>query len=65
MEEHSVQILFQIFVMFGAAKLFQVVGERARIPAVISEIVALSPRDFPWARCKPSDSFSGRRSLRG
>ncbi len=40
MEEHSVQILFQIFVMFAAAKLLQVVGERVRIPAVISEIVA-------------------------
>ena len=40
MESHSVQILFQIFVMFTVAKVFGVVGERAKIPAVISEITA-------------------------
>ncbi|MGH9787949.1 MAG: cation:proton antiporter, partial [Candidatus Acidiferrales bacterium] len=40
MESHSVQILFQIFVMFTVAKLFGVVGERLKIPAVISEITA-------------------------
>lgn len=40
MESHSVQILTQIFLMFTAAKLLAVVGERVKIPAVISEIVA-------------------------
>ena len=39
-EEHSVQILFQIFVIFTAAKLLGIVGERFGVPAVISEIVA-------------------------
>ena len=40
MESHSVQILTQIFLMFTSAKLLAVVGERVKIPAVISEIVA-------------------------
>ncbi|MFQ5694698.1 MAG: cation:proton antiporter [Terriglobia bacterium] len=40
MEDHLVQILFQIFVLFTAAKLFAVVGERYKVPAVIAEIVA-------------------------
>jgi len=39
-ESHSVQILTQIFLMFTSAKLLAVVGERVKIPAVISEIVA-------------------------
>ena len=39
-EEHSTQILFQIFVIFTAAKLMGIVGERFGVPAVISEIVA-------------------------
>ncbi|MBI4467244.1 MAG: cation:proton antiporter [Acidobacteria bacterium] len=40
MEAHSVQILVQIFVMFAAAKVLGVVGERYKVPSVISEIVA-------------------------
>ena len=40
MEVHPGQILVQIFVMFTAAKLLAVIGERYKIPAVISEIVA-------------------------
>ncbi|HXE75752.1 MAG TPA: cation:proton antiporter [Candidatus Xenobia bacterium] len=40
MAEHTVHVLFQIFAMFAAAKLLQVVGERVGVPAVISEIVA-------------------------
>ena len=40
MEDHSVQILFQIFVMFTAAKVLAVAGARVQIPPVISEIVA-------------------------
>lgn len=36
----SAQILFQIFVIFTAAKVLGVVGERYGIPAVISEIFA-------------------------
>ena len=40
MESHSVQILAQIFILFAAAKVLGVVGERAKVPAVISEIVA-------------------------
>jgi len=39
-EEHSTQILFQIFVIFTAAKLMGIVGVRFGVPAVISEIVA-------------------------
>jgi Kef-type K+ transport system membrane component KefB len=39
-ESHSTDILFQIFVMFTAAKVFSLVGERWKVPAVISEIVA-------------------------
>ncbi len=38
--ENSIQILLQIFIMFTAAKVFATVGERFRIPAVISEIAA-------------------------
>ncbi len=40
MENHTTQILFEIFVMYTAAKVLAVVGERFKIPAVISEIVA-------------------------
>ena len=40
MESHSVQILTQIFLMFAAAKVLGVVGERVQVPTVISEIVA-------------------------
>ncbi|MFQ5664287.1 MAG: cation:proton antiporter [Terriglobia bacterium] len=40
MEAQSVPILFQIFVMFTAAKLLGVVGERYGVPTVISEIFA-------------------------
>src|SRR3990172_7233449 len=40
MESHSVQILTQIFLMFAAAKVLGVVGERVKVPSVISEIVA-------------------------
>src|SRR3990172_4364353 len=40
MESHSVQILTQIFLMFAAAKVLGVVGERVKVPTVISEIVA-------------------------
>ncbi|MBI2957094.1 MAG: cation:proton antiporter [Acidobacteria bacterium] len=39
-EGHSLAILSQIFIMFAAAKLLAVVGERYKIPAVISEILA-------------------------
>lgn len=40
METHSGQVLFQIFVMFTAAKVLATAGERYRVPAVISEILA-------------------------
>ncbi|MGH9804029.1 MAG: cation:proton antiporter [Candidatus Acidiferrales bacterium] len=40
METHSVDVLYQIFVMFAAAKLLDAAGRKAHVPAVISEIVA-------------------------
>lgn len=53
MPVHPVQILLQIFVIFTAAKLLALVGERFRIPAVISEIVAgilIGPHLLGWVR---------------
>ncbi|MBZ5535657.1 MAG: cation:proton antiporter [Acidobacteriia bacterium] len=38
--EHSTQILFELFLMFAAAKLFGEMCERVRQPAVIGEILA-------------------------
>jgi Kef-type K+ transport system membrane component KefB len=35
----GISVLFQIFVMFTAAKVFGIAGERIRIPSVISELV--------------------------
>lgn len=40
MGPHSVHILLQIFIMFTAAKVLGIAGERFKVPAVISEIVA-------------------------
>ncbi len=53
MESHSVQILVQIFLLFTAAKVLAVVGERVKVPAVISEIVAgilIGPHLLGWVR---------------
>ncbi len=40
MDTHSTQVLFQIFVIFTSAKVLAIVGERVKVPAVISEILA-------------------------
>jgi len=40
LDTHSVEILFQIFVMFTAAKVLDAAGHKAHVPTVISEILA-------------------------
>lgn len=53
MEQHSVEVLLQVFLMFTAAKVFGLAGERLGVPAVIAEILAgvvIGPYALAWVR---------------